>query len=522
MRYFIKLVVFSMVLILMSSSLLFPQQTIKFGLHQNKPLNFRDTDSQIKGLVIDVFTHIADKENWEIEYVPCAWGDCLDKLKNGDIDVLSAIGYTQKRNSIYDFTSNPLITNWGLLVTQPNTTIQSILDLDGKTIGVMKRAGHTVAFQKLLEDFNINAKYMVADDFSAVFRLVHEKKVDAGIVNRLIASQYVNDYDVVKSSIVFNPIEIRYAFTKNRHKKKLLAVDRHMSKLRESPQSIYFHSIDRWFNDNKETGLISSWLKWLGIITLLLIGFLAISNAVLNFKVKQKTRQLKKEISERKQAEKALKKEKETLSIILESIPLGIVMIDNNNQYLYMNSTFTSITGYTLKDISSKEEWFEKVYSDVDYRKKVAKAWERDILHDGPGKVREFKIKCKDGNIKHIEFRSSFLKNEKISVLTDVTTRKKSEEMVREKDRLQGVLELSGTVSHEMSQPLMSTLGYFDLILMDMPVDDPNYSRINKIQTQLARMSNITKKLMKISRYQTKNYLNGKILDLTETSKTKN
>ena len=94
--------------------------------------------------------------------------------------------------------------------------------------------------------------------------------------------------------------------------------------------------------------------------------------------------------------------------------------------------------------------------------------------------------------------------------------------MVREKDRLQGVLELSGTVSHEMSQPLMSTLGYFDLILMDMPVDDPNYSRINKIQTQLARMSNITKKLMKISRYQTKNYLNGKILDLTETSKTKN
>ena len=187
-----------------------------------------------------------------------------------------------------------------------------------------------------------------------------------------------------------------------------------------------------------------------------------------------------------------------------------------------MNSTFTSITGYTLNDISSKEEWFEKVYSDVDYRKKVAKAWERDILHDGPGKVREFKIKCKDGNIKHIEFRSSFLKNEKISVLTDVTTRKKSEEMVREKDRLQGVLELSGTVSHEMSQPLMSTLGYFDLILMDMPVDDPNYSRINKIQTQLARMSNITKKLMKISRYQTKNYLNGKILDLTETSKTKN
>jgi len=105
-------------------------------------------------LVIDVFTHIADKENWEIEYVPCVWGDCLDKLENGDIDVLSAIGYTPKRDDIYDFTSNPLITNWGQVVVPPDTTIQSILDLDGKTIGVMKRAGHTVAFQKLLDDFN--------------------------------------------------------------------------------------------------------------------------------------------------------------------------------------------------------------------------------------------------------------------------------------------------------------------------------------------------------------------------------
>lgn len=86
---------------------------------------------------------------------------------------------------------------------------------------------------------------------------------------------------------------------------------------------------------------------------------------------------------------------------------------------------------------------------------------------------------------------------------------------------MQGVLELSGAVCHEMSQPLMSTLGYFDLIMLDLPVDDPNYSRICKIQTQLERMSGITKKLMEISRYQTKDYLNGKIYDLAGTSKTK-
>jgi signal transduction histidine kinase len=100
-----------------------------------------------------------------------------------------------------------------------------------------------------------------------------------------------------------------------------------------------------------------------------------------------------------------------------------------------------------------------------------------------------------------------------------VTTRKESEEIRREKDRLQGILELSGAVCHEMNQPLMSVLGYFDLILMDIAGEEPNYSRILKIQTQLERMSNITRKMMEISRDQTKKYLNGKILDLARTSK---
>jgi len=307
MQQLMKLAILLIGFSLLTASPIFAQQTIKFGLHQNKPLNFRDTDNQVKGLVIDVFTYIAEQENWEIEYVPCDWGDCLDKLEKGDIDVLSAIGYTKKRHNIYDFTSNSLITNWGLVVTQPGTTIQSILDLDGKTVAVMKRAGHTMAFRKLLDNFNINAKYLVVDDFLSVFRLVHEKKVDAGVVNRLIASQYVHDYNVLKSSIIFNPIEIRYAFTKNCHTEMISAVDRYLIKLRGSSNSIYFQSIDRWFGDKKTTS-IPIWLKWLGVFTLLAIGILVVLNSFLNYRVKQKTKQLEKEISEHKQTEKALQK----------------------------------------------------------------------------------------------------------------------------------------------------------------------------------------------------------------------
>jgi PAS domain-containing protein len=84
------------------------------------------------------------------------------------------------------------------------------------------------------------------------------------------------------------------------------------------------------------------------------------------------------DITERKLEEKARQKEKETLSIILESTPHGITLIDRHNKYLYVNPYFTEITGYTLKDIPTREDWFKKAYPEKNYRKKVSEAWGND------------------------------------------------------------------------------------------------------------------------------------------------
>jgi len=77
--------------------------------------------------------------------------------------------------------------------------------------------------------------------------------------------------------------------------------------------------------------------------------------------------------------------------MILERTPHGISLVDNDGKYLFVNPYFTKITGYTLEDIPSKEEWFEKAYSDENYRKEVTDAWKKDFLHEGTGKIREFK-----------------------------------------------------------------------------------------------------------------------------------
>ena len=223
-----------------------------------------------------------------------------------------------------------------------------------------------------------------------------------------------------------------------------------------------------------------------------------------------------------KLSENALQKEKETLSAILESAPQGIALIDNHGNYLYVNPYFTKITGYTIEDIPTKKIWFNKVYPDKEYQKKVAETWSYDVNHQKAGETREFKIRCKNGKSKYIEFKSTFLKDQKISLLTDVTAKKQSDRLIREKDRLQGVLELAGTVCHEMNQPLMIIMGYFDLLLMDIDEDSPFHETINKIHIQINRLSDLGKKLAEISRYETKEYLQEQIVDLSKASTTKN
>ena len=91
---------------------------------------------------------------------------------------------------------------------------------------------------------------------------------------------------------------------------------------------------------------------------------------------------------------------------------------------------------------------------------------------------------------------------------------------LREKEKFQGVLEMAGAVCHELNQPLQSVSGFSELLLMDMETSNPNHERLKNIMTGIERIGELTRKIMKITRYRSKNYMNGKsrILDIDQAS----
>jgi two-component system, cell cycle sensor histidine kinase and response regulator CckA len=164
--------------------------------------------------------------------------------------------------------------------------------------------------------------------------------------------------------------------------------------------------------------------------------------------------------------------ERDTFSTLLEKNPFGIVLVDENDQHLYLNPEFTRITGYSIDDIPTRQDWFEKAYPDLHRRSKVVTNWQ--ALRSG-GKIdEELQIVRKDGDKRDLRFKAILLPDKRILMtLFDVSDQKQSESRIahllsvlsairnvnqlitREKDRealLRGVCEkLTETRGYDMA-----------------------------------------------------------------------
>lgn len=90
------------------------------------------------------------------------------------------------------------------------------------------------------------------------------------------------------------------------------------------------------------------------------------------------------------------------------------------------------------------------------------------------------------------------------------------------KEKLQGVLEMARTVCHEINQPLHVLSGLSDLILLHIDKDDPKYTLTTKIKSQVFRIGELTRKIMRMTSYQIKDYMDGRsrIIDIEKSSET--
>jgi len=218
---------------------------------------------------------------------------------------------------------------------------------------------------------------------------------------------------------------------------------------------------------------------------------------------------------ERIKTEKLLRESKARIEAILFSIPTGIVILDaGSHRIVDANAKALDIIGCSREDLLG-----------TDYHKYICPLQSENSPRMHGWQPREnFEGTLITTSGEEIPVLKSVIPvtiGEQaclIESFIDMRDQKHSEFERMQREKLQGVIELAGAVCHEMNQPMQAVSGHADLLMLEADKNDPLYKRVETIAGQVARMGEITKKLMSITRYKTKDYLSGQIFDIDQAT----
>ncbi len=239
--------------------------------------------------------------------------------------------------------------------------------------------------------------------------------------------------------------------------------------------------------------------------------------------LEQQVKELEKEDLKRKQLEEALNESEEKYKLLIKNLPCVVYRGYKDFSVEFFDNKIELFTGFNVNEFNSKK----KKWSDIIIKEDIEAARMAFILALKTDKsyVREYRIKTKSGNNHWIQERGHIICNNKgeieyvSGVFFDITDYKRAEDELIRREKLQGILEMAGAVCHEMNQPIQAIYLNYELLLMNMPEDKPSDKELNIIKEQLYKLSSITHKLQRITKYETKEYISGtKIIDIEKSS----
>lgn len=228
------------------------------------------------------------------------------------------------------------------------------------------------------------------------------------------------------------------------------------------------------------------------------------------------------DMTEYKRAVEALSESENKYQYLYDNAPDMFGSIDAKTaKIIQCNQTLANVLGYSKEEIIGREVFDIYTTEGADYSRKHVFP---EFMRSGIIKDEELKLQRRDGSTVDVSLNVTAFRDEAGTILysnsvwRDITERKQAEKALGESERMQGVLEMAGAVCHELNQPIMAISGFTELILMKISKEDPLFEKVTKIAKQSERLGKITLKLMNITKYSTKDYPEGQIIDIDKSS----
>jgi PAS domain S-box-containing protein len=225
------------------------------------------------------------------------------------------------------------------------------------------------------------------------------------------------------------------------------------------------------------------------------------------------------DITKQKIAELALKESEKKYKSIFENIRDVYFEISTDWIIIEISPSVEEILLFDRKDL------IEKPLFDLFKYSRQKKKFDAELSKKGKLNDFEVVLKNKAGSDLTCSISAKVIcdsagnPEKTVGSIRDISERKHAEAARLEKEKFEGVIETAGAACHELNQPLQVVLGSSEMLMMNLNKDDSNQNRLRILKEQVERLGKITRKLQNITKYETKDYLDSKIIDIDKASK---
>jgi signal transduction histidine kinase/CheY-like chemotaxis protein len=237
------------------------RRPVRVGLFDFMPCIFQDGQGQPQGLFVDMLREVAAREAWDLTFVPGTWTQGLERLRRGEVDLVTSVARTSGRESYLTFGKVPAFTVWSNLYARSSAGITSILDLQSRRIALMRNDINGQHLKELCRNFAIPFVEVPVDSMPQVLAAVAEGRADAGVVGNLFGYANEHAYPVTRTPVVFSPFDIYFATGRDSNPDLLAALDGYLREGRASANSHYNRVVDHWLRPGERPG-VPNWVVY--------------------------------------------------------------------------------------------------------------------------------------------------------------------------------------------------------------------------------------------------------------------
>lgn len=210
------------------------------------------------------------------------------------------------------------------------------------------------------------------------------------------------------------------------------------------------------------------------------------------------------DITGRKLAENAVKTSRDMLEKIFQTCPDTIIFSDAVGDIVAVNDAVEKALGYTPQEVIG--ESFTLLAPDQSEGMQVLRKVLGDFFEKGFLKDREIIFRNKSGTNIYLECNVSALRDDTgaitgaVSVLRDITERKKMEAQYRQSQKMEAIGTLAGGIAHDFNNILAAIMGYTELSLEDADRGISVQHNLDQILKSAMRARDLVRQILAFSR----------------------